>query len=157
MSPGMSVKSSSNSQIHMTTTTLPPSSNPPAPPGPGGTLRSNIYRAPPVVAPPQVPSHYAANYPLGHPKRGSQTSLSGYAGMPAGSSEQRGYTTLPLQISHPQHQVMQNQVPLTATDVPFRQRDFAPLSEQQIIYAENKGETWHYEIRILYRFVLDIG
>jgi len=144
--------------------TLPPSSKPPTPPmgTKMGTLRSSntIYRTPPVVAPPQVPSHYAPNYPVGHPGRISQTSISSNMSITSGgggnnslnnmnmslnmaqqsASEQRGYTTLPLQTSHPQQQVTQNQIPLTASGIPFRQRDIQPMSHQQIIYAENKGK-----------------
>ncbi|XP_022909194.1 abl interactor 2 [Onthophagus taurus] len=49
----------------------------------GGTLSkaSREYRTPPAVAPPQVPSHYAPNYPIGHPRRGERGP---------------GYSTLPL-------------------------------------------------------------
>lgn len=112
------------------TMNLPPSTKPPTPPmgSKMGTLRGDrsIYRAPPAVAPPQVPSHYAPNYPLGHPKRQNS------------QSEQRGYTTLPLQTSHPQQQASQHQVPLSAAGIPFKQRDIQPMSHQQIIYAENK-------------------
>lgn len=58
-----------------------PTTKPPTPPqaarvstgtlGKGGTLSkgSREYRTPPIVAPPQVPSHYAPNYPMGHPRR----------------------------------------------------------------------------------------
>merc|ERR550539_88877 len=46
-----------------------PTSKPPTPPQnrfPSGTLtRSKEYRTPPVVAPPQLPSNYAPNYPGG--------------------------------------------------------------------------------------------
>lgn len=145
--------------------TLPPSSKPPTPPmgTKMGTLRSSntIYRTPPAVAPPQVPSHYAPNYPVGHPGRVSTSSvhsnsaslnlsiISGNSNtstmnnmnitVQSSQSEQRGYTTLPLQTSHPQQQVTQNQIPLTASGIPFRQRDIQPMSHQQIIYAENKG------------------
>lgn len=112
------------------TMNLPPSSKPPTPPmgTKMGTLRGDrsIYRAPPAVAPPQVPSHYAPNYPMGHPKRQNS------------QSEQRGYTTLPLQTGHPQQQASLNQVPLSAAGIPFKQRDIQPMSHQQIIYAENK-------------------
>lgn len=72
----------------------------------GGTLSkgSREYRTPPAVAPPQVPSHYAPNYPIGHPRR------SGERGP--------GYSTLPLapgqhQSSSPQiglvHPIQQQQ------------------------------------------------
>ncbi|KAI5705521.1 hypothetical protein M8J76_004198 [Diaphorina citri] len=50
-----------------------PTTKPPTPPSvirSTGTLKnSREYRTPPAVAPPQVPSHYAPNYPIGHPKR----------------------------------------------------------------------------------------
>uniref|UniRef100_A0A8D8UZR7 Abl interactor 2 n=1 Tax=Cacopsylla melanoneura TaxID=428564 RepID=A0A8D8UZR7_9HEMI len=51
-----------------------PTTKPPTPPSiirGTGTLNKNSreYRTPPAVAPPQVPSHYAPNYPIGHPKR----------------------------------------------------------------------------------------
>ena len=163
-------------QAAMAMATLPPSAKPPTPPmgNKMGTLRSNtIYRTPPVVAPPQVPTHYAPNYPVGHPRRTSQSSINsnaGSVGMPMmgnmGSNsngnanmntmnrntmnsmkmtmqqvQSEQYTTLPLQTSHPRQQVTQDQVPLTATGIPFRQRDIQPMSHQQIIYAENKGNT----------------
>ncbi|CAH0553201.1 unnamed protein product [Brassicogethes aeneus] len=56
----------------------------------GGTLSkgSREYRTPPAVAPPQVPSHYAPNYPIGNPRR------SGERGP--------GYSTLPMPMQ--QHQ-----------------------------------------------------
>lgn len=112
--------------------TLPPNTKPPTPPmgTKMGTLRTgdrSIYRTPPAVAPPQVPSHYAPNYPMGHPKRQNS------------QIEQRGYTTLPLQTAHPQLQASQHQVPLQSS-IPFRQRDIQPMSHQQIIYAENKSK-----------------
>ncbi|KAK2726453.1 hypothetical protein QYM36_000784, partial [Artemia franciscana] len=57
-----------------------PTSKPPTPPQgrvPVGTLsrsgRSD-YRTPPAVAPPTVPTNYAPNYPIGHPRRTSQQS-----------------------------------------------------------------------------------
>lgn len=53
-----------------------------------GTLgkSSREYRTPPVVNPPQVPSHYAPNYPIGHPKRVSSS----------GSERGPGYSSLPM-------------------------------------------------------------
>lgn len=56
-----------------------PTTKPPTPPTHSGskiglgTLSrgSKEYRAPAPPAPPQVPSNYAPNYPLGHPRRGS--------------------------------------------------------------------------------------
>lgn len=132
MPPGMSTLPPNMSTLPPNMSTLPPNTKPPTPPMGTklGTLRSgdrSIYRTPPAVAPPQVPSHYAPNYPMGHPKRQNS------------QIEQRGYTTLPLQTAHPQQQASQNQVPLQSS-IPFRQRDIQPMSHQQIIYAENKSK-----------------
>lgn len=79
----------------------PPTTKPPTPPQvtrtgskvsvSGGTLSkgSREYRTPPAVAPPQVPSHYAPNYPIGHPRR------SGERG--------GGYSTLPMPPNQHMH------------------------------------------------------
>ncbi|KAK0080297.1 hypothetical protein PV325_000148 [Microctonus aethiopoides] len=68
-----------------------PTTKPPTPPQAArtGTLSkgSREYRTPPAVAPPQVPSHYAPNYPLGHPRR----------------ERGPGYSTLPLHSHTLQH------------------------------------------------------
>ncbi|XP_055850899.1 abl interactor 2 isoform X1 [Episyrphus balteatus] len=82
----------------------PPTTKPPTPPqmsrGNTGTLGKSVsntgtlgkssreYRTPPVVNPPQVPSHYAPNYPIGHPKRISSSS--------AGGDRAPGYSSLPM-------------------------------------------------------------
>ncbi|XP_011707210.1 PREDICTED: abl interactor 2 isoform X2 [Wasmannia auropunctata] len=67
-----------------------PTTKPPTPPQTvrTGTLSkgSREYRTPPAVAPPQVPSHYAPNYPLGHPRR-----------------DRPGYSTLPLHAHNTSH------------------------------------------------------
>ncbi|OXA57023.1 abl interactor 2 [Folsomia candida] len=132
MRTSMSSMSSMRNNIPPPTmmSTLPPNTKPPTPPmgTKMGTLRTgdrSIYRTAPAVAPPQVPSHYAPNYPHLQKRQNSQI-------------EQRGYTTLPLQTAHPQLQASQNQVPLQSS-IPFRQRDIQPMSHQQIIYAENKS------------------
>lgn len=86
----------------------PPTTKPPTPPQ-MGTLRANTatkiisntgtlgrsrgaeYRTPPVVVPPQVPSHYAPNFPIGHPRRQiSNTSDRGpgYSALPMPPSQQ---------------------------------------------------------------------
>lgn len=54
-----------------------------------GKSGSREYRTPPAVAPPQVPSHYAPNYPVGHPHHNATAQRRG-----------PGYSTLP--IVHPQ-------------------------------------------------------
>ncbi|XP_012221622.1 abl interactor 2 isoform X1 [Linepithema humile] len=68
-----------------------PTTKPPTPPQTvrTGTLSkgSREYRTPPAVAPPQVPSHYAPNYPLGHPRR----------------DRGPGYSTLPLHAHNSSH------------------------------------------------------
>ncbi|XP_037808596.1 abl interactor 2 isoform X1 [Lucilia sericata] len=101
----------------------PPTTKPPTPPqmsrgGNTGTLGKSVsntgtlgkssreYRTPPVVNPPQVPSHYAPNYPIGHPKRLSSASSSTTAtgvsstGLGANSSVNNeraaGYSALPM-------------------------------------------------------------
>lgn len=55
-----------------------------------GTLgKSSQYRTPPVVVPPQVPSHYAPNYPMGHPRRQSSANdRPGYSALPIPPSQQ---------------------------------------------------------------------
>lgn len=88
----------------------PPTTKPPTPPqlsrgtvqmkaGNTGTLGKGSrgeYRTPPVVIPPQVPSHYAPNYPIGHPRR--QTSeRPGYSAVPMPPSQQ----IAPVNLVHP--------------------------------------------------------
>ncbi|XP_061388255.1 abl interactor 2 isoform X3 [Musca vetustissima] len=103
----------------------PPTTKPPTPPqmsrGNTGTLgkssaisntgtlgkSSREYRTPPVVNPPQVPSHYAPNYPIGHPKRLSTASSSttatgvsstgiGGGGSVTNNERAAGYSALPM-------------------------------------------------------------
>ncbi|KAF7267756.1 tyrosine kinase Abl isoform X2 [Rhynchophorus ferrugineus] len=72
-----------------------PTTKPPTPPQvsrtsisvSGGTLSkgSREYRTPPAVAPPQVPSHYAPNYPMGHPRRERGP---GYSALPIANIQQ---------------------------------------------------------------------
>ena len=88
----------------------PPTTKPPTPPNASntGTLRASTaskiisntgtlgksrgseYRAPPVVVPPQVPSHYAPNYPIGHPRRqnSNNSDRPGYSALPMPPSQQ---------------------------------------------------------------------
>lgn len=77
-----------------------------------GTLSRNSkeYRTPvPVVAPPQVPSNYAANYPQGHP-RAQQTANSAVDyRRGSNSSSSVGYSTLPMSMNH--QQLPANQLP----------------------------------------------
>ncbi|XP_074039144.1 abl interactor 1 [Leptinotarsa decemlineata] len=77
----------------------------------GGTLSKNSreYRTPPAVAPPQVPSHYAPNYPIGHPRRERGP---GYGTLPLPNLHQ---TSPQVGMVHPmsqqQQQVVQPQTP----------------------------------------------
>lgn len=79
-----------------------PTTKPPTPPQavrPTSTLSKSSgreYRTPPAVAPPKVPSHYAPNYPMGHPRRDRGP---GYSTLPAHSVGISGSHTLP----HPHH------------------------------------------------------
>ncbi|XP_044737267.1 abl interactor 2 isoform X2 [Chrysoperla carnea] len=76
----------------------------------GGTLSkgSREYRTPPAVAPPQVPSHYAPNYPIGHPRRSSERGP-GYSTLPVAPPNQLAHT-LPHHTATLQHQNSQNQI-----------------------------------------------
>ncbi|CAL4143710.1 unnamed protein product [Meganyctiphanes norvegica] len=62
-----------------------PTTKPPTPPQPSRSVSSlsrgsREYRTPPAVAPPQLPSNYAPNYPIGHPRRNDRSS--GYSTLP---------------------------------------------------------------------------
>jgi len=82
-----------------------PTSKPPTPPQnrfPSGTLnRSKEYRTPPVVAPPQVPSNYAPNYPK-QGQRGQQygTLPHPQVGMVQPQQHEGGGSTMPRLSSH---------------------------------------------------------
>ena len=119
----------------------PPTTKPPTPPqmsqqqargGPGnmgtltkagntGTLGKNSsqYRTPPVVVPPQVPSHYAPNYPMGHPRRqtssGSGSERPGYSALPIPPSQQ-----IATQLNAPQIGMVSPMPPPPATCPPAR-------------------------------------
>ncbi|XP_063218111.1 abl interactor 2 [Bacillus rossius redtenbacheri] len=83
-----------------------PTTKPPTPPQAtrtGGSLSkgSREYRTPPAIAPPQVPSHYAPNYPLGHPRR----------------ERGPGYSTLPMPPSAHQHTLAHPSPPMSPPQV----------------------------------------
>ncbi|XP_067014880.1 abl interactor 2 isoform X2 [Anabrus simplex] len=99
-----SLGSASTAGIVGTTVGPAPTTKPPTPPQAvrtGGSLSkgSREYRTPPAVAPPQVPSHYAPNYPLGHPRRGERGA--GYSTLPMPPSSHLHTHTLPHQHPHP--------------------------------------------------------
>ncbi|XP_018321323.1 abl interactor 2 [Agrilus planipennis] len=78
----------------------------------GGTLSkgSREYRTPPAVAPPQVPSHYAPNYPIGHARRERGP---GYSTLPVNTNSHQGAPSPQIGMVHPmnvsqQHQLIQN-------------------------------------------------
>uniref|UniRef100_A0A8D8F993 Abl interactor 2 n=2 Tax=Culex pipiens TaxID=7175 RepID=A0A8D8F993_CULPI len=118
----------------------PPTTKPPTPPqmsrsaGHTGTLGKNAsntgtlgkasreYRTPPVVIPPQVPSHYAPNFPMGHPRRTS------------GGERGPGYSALPMPPSqvamhHPPQVGMVHPMPPATTQhqSTFDERNSMPL------------------------------
>lgn len=67
-----------------------------------GTLGkgSREYRTPPVVVPPQVPSHYAPNYPMGHARRPTAAAAVTAAATGAPPAERAaGYSTLPMPLN----------------------------------------------------------
>lgn len=97
--------------VQQSTVGPPPTTKPPTPPqlsrgsvqlmkaGNTGTLgkSSREYRTPPVVIPPQVPSHYAPNYPVGHPRRQTSERGPGYSAVPMPPSQQ----IAPINLVHP--------------------------------------------------------
>lgn len=113
----------------------PPTTKPPTPPqqmsgvrmiGSGtGTLTKAIgntgtlgksnreYRAPPII-PPQVPSHYAPNYPIGHPRRtsGVVERGPGYSSLPMPMPPSQMQAPPPPQVNlvHPMPQQQQPQM-----------------------------------------------
>ncbi|KAG5899413.1 hypothetical protein JTB14_033606 [Gonioctena quinquepunctata] len=76
----------------------------------GGTLSKNSreYRTPPAVAPPQVPSHYAPNYPIGHPRRERGP---GYGTLPLANVHQSSPQVGMVHPMSQQQQVVQPQTP----------------------------------------------
>jgi len=86
-----------------------PTTKPPTPPQ---TIRSNVgslsrgnkeYRTPaPPIAPPQVPSNYAPNYPIGHPKSLENRRGSGYSTLPISLAHQGGLMASVMQQMGPQ-------------------------------------------------------
>lgn len=64
------------------------------------TLGSREYRTPPAVAPPQVPSHYAPNYPIGHPRRGGERGP-GYSTLPMGPNPHQAVSPPQVGMVHP--------------------------------------------------------
>ncbi|XP_076064335.1 abl interactor 2-like isoform X2 [Oratosquilla oratoria] len=95
---GSSVGMPPPSHHHPPTSAGPaPTTKPPTPPQANRSVSSlsrgsREYRTLPAVAPPQVPSNYAPNYPIGHPRRNDRSS---------------GYSTLPhpsaAHVAHPGH------------------------------------------------------
>uniref|UniRef100_A0A2M3Z2Z8 Putative abl interactor abi-1 n=1 Tax=Anopheles braziliensis TaxID=58242 RepID=A0A2M3Z2Z8_9DIPT len=137
----------------------PPTTKPPTPPqmtrsaGHTGTLgkqagsntgtlgkASREYRTPPVVVPPQVPSHYAPNYPVGHPRRTSGSSSSGGGvivgpGNGGGGTERApGYSALPLPM--PPSQVVMHHPPQIGMVHPMQS---GPMMQHQTTFEERNS------------------
>lgn len=134
-----SKRSSTQSAI---STVPPPTTKPPTPPNMGtGTLsrsgakimsgtgtigksRGGEYRPPAQVVPPQVPSHYAPNYPVGHPRRQNSNTSSN------GGQERPGYSALPMP---PSQQVAMQHHP--------NPQLLHPLQHQQSHYDERTSQV----------------
>ncbi|KAF2881532.1 hypothetical protein ILUMI_24635 [Ignelater luminosus] len=98
----------------------PPTTKPPTPPQvsrtsskvsvSGGTLSkgSREYRTPPAVAPPQVPSHYAPNYPIGHPRRSGERGP-GYSTLPMAPNQHQAMSPPQVGMVHPLNSQQQMQ------------------------------------------------
>lgn len=90
------MKNGSGTLIMSSTGVPAPTTKPPTPPqsvrNVGSLSRGNKeYRTPaPPIAPPQVPSNYAPNYPIGHPKALEHRRGSGYSTLPLGLGHQSG-------------------------------------------------------------------
>lgn len=103
----------------------PPTTKPPTPPqlgrasmtgtlkaGSTGTIKRSEYRTPPVVVPPQVPSHYAPNYP-GQQQQQRRSQQPPPPQQPVQSERGPGYSALPLAGTNPMppsQVVMQHQI-----------------------------------------------
>lgn len=97
----------------------PPTTKPPTPPQvsrtsskvsvSGGTLSkgSREYRTPPAVAPPQVPSHYAPNYPIGHVRRSTERGP-GYSTLPMAPNQHQAMSSPQVGMVHPITQQQQH-------------------------------------------------
>ncbi|XP_001946649.1 abl interactor 2 [Acyrthosiphon pisum] len=93
------ISNSSSASTNMSSVGPAPTIKPPTPPAvirATGSLSkgSREYRTPPAVAPPQVPSHYAPNYPLGHVRR----------------EKGPGYNTLPLHHTSSSSSIQQSPI-----------------------------------------------
>lgn len=139
----------------------PPTTKPPTPPQvartgvSGGTLSkgSREYRTPPAVAPPQVPSHYAPNYPIGHPRRSGERGP-GYSTLPMAQSPQIGMVH-PMSVHHAQQQQQHPQTP-PPPPPPGNNAGYAmneqhismppppsPLVQQEMIVPNNQSMRHH--------------
>lgn len=122
--------------VNGTTAGPAPTTKPPTPPQPiragGGSLSrasAKEYRTPaPPIAPPQIPSNYAPNYPIGHPRRGS------------------GYSTLPM-VSTSQPPQLQPQIGMVH---PMTHHTIAKLGPSSPIPSSLDGEKFIGKILIYY-------
>lgn len=142
----------------------PPTTKPPTPPqmtrvgntgtlgkaaGNTGTLgkSSREYRTPPVVVPPQVPSHYAPNYPIGHVRRSG--------GSISGSERGPGYSALPM----PPSQVAMHHQPQIGTVHPmppppqnnYEERSSMPPPPSPLTVTHEQPDHGHIGLHTLSR------
>ena len=85
-----------------------PTTKPPTPPQPArsaSTLSRNNkeYRTPPAIAPPQVPSNYAVNYPVGHPRRQEAGRAPSYSAAPRPAGPPPASPAPQVGMVHPMH------------------------------------------------------
>lgn len=73
-------------------------------------IGSREYRTPPAVAPPQVPSHYAPNYPIGHPRRAGERGP-GYSTLPMAPNQHQAMSPPQIGMVHPLNTQQHPQTP----------------------------------------------
>lgn len=101
---------------------------------------SKEYRTPvPVVAPPQVPSNYAPNYPQGHPRANDSRRGSGYSTLPLSMAHQPGGG----HVAAAMQQMQQNSSTQLTTGQPPQVGMVHPITQQQQIQS-GLGNSTNY-------------
>ncbi|XP_043190035.1 abl interactor 1-like [Amphibalanus amphitrite] len=104
-----------------------PTTKPPTPPQPArsaSTLSRNNkeYRTPPAIAPPQVPSNYAVNYPMGHPRRQEAGRAPGYSAVPRPAGPPPASPAPQVGMVHPMHHEQPTAAPGAGGESIYRSR-----------------------------------
>lgn len=140
-------RSSQQSSVLTNSSVPPPTTKPPTPPSMGtmrssskmivsgtgtiGKSRGGEYRPAAQVVPPQVPSHYAPNYPIGHPRRQNSNTSSNGGGQQ--QHERPGYSALPQMQQMPQNAMLHPNHP--------NPQLLHPLQHQQSHYDDRTSST----------------